>query len=189
MVTNAARSPSQWWQSGTRPLPACHSISLPLSPGGGRPRRFRPFANSFRSHAGNALAEEHPPREANSDRGDWQEKSPRKPEGPAGAAHSMRASAQVTAPGAVTSMIVAVSTRPNRQNRSTCSRMSVPIAFMPPAPCEPVHMRCAPKRRTRPRALPTFGTAAGFGTTRKWRAPNEFEVLRSCTLQRSNDCG
>src|SRR5215471_14708563 len=44
---------------------------------------------------------------------------------PAGAAHSMRASAQVTAPGAVTSMIVAVSTRPSRQNRSTCSRMSV----------------------------------------------------------------
>src|SRR5262249_57905604 len=33
-------------------------------------------------------------------------------------AHSMRDSAQVTAPGAVTSMIVAVSTRPNRQNRS-----------------------------------------------------------------------
>jgi hypothetical protein len=42
-----------------------------------------------------------------------------------GAAHSIRASAQVTAPGAITSMIVAVSTRPNRQNRSTCSRMSV----------------------------------------------------------------
>jgi hypothetical protein len=41
-----------------------------------------------------------------------------------GAAHSMRASAQVTAPGAATSMIVAVTTRPNRQNRSTCSRMS-----------------------------------------------------------------
>src|SRR5262249_39066858 len=30
-------------------------------------------------------------------------------------------------PGAITSMIVAVSTRPNRQNRSTCSRMSVPL--------------------------------------------------------------
>src|SRR5262249_9181717 len=44
-----------------------------------------------------------------------------------GAAHSMRDSAQVTAPGAVTSMIVAVSTRPNRQNRSRCSRMSVPL--------------------------------------------------------------
>jgi len=41
--------------------------------------------------------------------------------------HSMRASAQVTAPGAITSMIVAVSTRPNRQNKSTCSRMSVPL--------------------------------------------------------------
>src|SRR5215471_18769533 len=39
----------------------------------------------------------------------------------------MRASAQVTAPGAVTSMIAAMSTRPNRQNRSTCSRMSVPL--------------------------------------------------------------
>jgi hypothetical protein len=42
-------------------------------------------------------------------------------------AHSMRDSAQVTAPGAVTSMIVAVSTRANRQNRSTCSRMSGPL--------------------------------------------------------------
>jgi hypothetical protein len=41
--------------------------------------------------------------------------------------HSMRASAQVTAPGAITSRIAAVSTRPNRQNRSTCSRMSVPL--------------------------------------------------------------
>ena len=39
----------------------------------------------------------------------------------------MRAAAQVTAPGAVTSIIVAVSTRPNRQNRSTRSRMSVPL--------------------------------------------------------------
>jgi hypothetical protein len=39
----------------------------------------------------------------------------------------MRASAQVTAPGAITSMIVAVSTRPNGQNRSTRSRMSVPL--------------------------------------------------------------
>ena len=39
----------------------------------------------------------------------------------------MSASAQVTAPGAVTNMIVAVNTRPNRQNRSTCSRTSVPL--------------------------------------------------------------
>src|SRR5262245_53767461 len=39
----------------------------------------------------------------------------------------MRASAQVTAPGAIASMITAVSTRPNRQNRSRCSRMSVPL--------------------------------------------------------------
>ncbi len=31
----------------------------------------------------------------------------------------------------------------------TCSRMLVPIALMPPPPCEPVHMRCAPMRRTR----------------------------------------
>ena len=46
---------------------------------------------------------------------------------PTGTAHSMRASAQITAPGAVTSMIVAASTRPNRQNRSTCSRM-VPLS-------------------------------------------------------------
>jgi hypothetical protein len=68
-----------------------------------------------------------------------------------GSAHSTRDSAQVTASGAVTSVIVAVSTRPNRQNRSTCSRMSAPIALMPPPPCEPVHMRCAPMRRTRAR--------------------------------------
>jgi len=47
--------------------------------------------------------------------------------GRAGATHSMRASAQVTAPGAIISMIVAASTRPNRQNRSTCSRISVPL--------------------------------------------------------------
>jgi len=33
-------------------------------------------------------------------------------------AQSMRDSAQVTAPGAIASMIVAVSTRPNRQNRA-----------------------------------------------------------------------
>jgi hypothetical protein len=44
---------------------------------------------------------------------------------PAAAAHSMRASAQVTAPGAATNILVAVSTRPNRQNRNTCSRMSL----------------------------------------------------------------
>src|SRR6516165_9823029 len=47
--------------------------------------------------------------------------------GRAGATHSMRASAQVTAPGAIISMIVAASTRPNRQNRSRCSRISVPL--------------------------------------------------------------
>ena len=41
------------------------------------------------------------------------------------AAHSMRASAQVTAPGAATSMIVPVSTRPNKQTRSKHSRMSI----------------------------------------------------------------
>jgi hypothetical protein len=51
---------------------------------------------------------------------------------PAAAAHSMRASAQVTAPGAVTSMIVAVSTRPNRENKSTCSRMSVSLVTNSP---------------------------------------------------------
>jgi len=39
----------------------------------------------------------------------------------------MRDNAQVTSPGAINSMIAAVSTRPNRQNRSTCSRMSVPL--------------------------------------------------------------
>src|SRR5262249_34999375 len=44
-----------------------------------------------------------------------------------GDSHSIRASVQVTALGAVTRVIVAVSTKPNRQNRSTCSRMSVPL--------------------------------------------------------------
>jgi len=58
-----------------------------------------------------------------------------RPEGPAGAAHSMKASAQVTAPGAVTNRIVAVNTRPNRQNRSTCSRMSVPWFEVARADC------------------------------------------------------
>ena len=43
---------------------------------------------------------------------------------------SMRDSAQVTSSGAINSMIAAMSTRPNRQNRSTCSRISVPIAHM-----------------------------------------------------------
>jgi len=38
---------------------------------------------------------------------------------------SMRDSAQVTSSGAINSMIAAMSTRPNRQNRSTCSRISV----------------------------------------------------------------
>jgi hypothetical protein len=56
---------------------------------------------------------------------------------------SMRDSAQVTSSGAINSMIAAMSTRPNRQNRSTCSRISVPIALTPPPPCEPVHIRCA----------------------------------------------
>ena len=51
--------------------------------------------------------------------------------GGGGEAHSMSDSAQVTAPGAVTSMIVAVSSRANRQNRSTCSRMSVPLVQNP----------------------------------------------------------
>src|SRR5262245_47981246 len=53
-----------------------------------------------------------------------------RPQGVRGAAHSMTASAQVTAPGATASMIAAVSTEPNRQNRSTCSRMSVPLAWL-----------------------------------------------------------
>jgi hypothetical protein len=33
--------------------------------------------------------------------------------------HSMRDSAQVTAPGAIIRMIAAMSSRPNKQNRST----------------------------------------------------------------------
>src|SRR5262249_45546809 len=39
-------------------------------------------------------------------------------------AHSMRDSAQVTSPGAINSMIAAMSTRPNRQNRSTCGKVA-----------------------------------------------------------------
>ena len=62
---------------------------------------------------------------------------------------SMRDSAQVTSFGAINSMIATMSTRPNRQNRSTSSRISVPIALTLPPPCELVHMRCAPMRRTR----------------------------------------
>ena len=60
----------------------------------------------------------------------------------------MSDSAQVTSPGAINSMIAAMSTRPTRENRSTWSRMLVLIALTPPPPCEPVHMRCAPMRRT-----------------------------------------
>ena len=63
--------------------------------------------------------------------------------------HSMSDSAQVTSPGAINSMIATMSTRPNRQNKSTCSRISVPVALAPPPPCEPVHMRGALMRRTR----------------------------------------
>ena len=62
---------------------------------------------------------------------------------------SMRDSAQVTSSGAINSMIAAMSTRPNSQNRSTRLRMSVPIALAPAPPCEPAHMRCTPMRRTR----------------------------------------
>src|SRR5262249_2374243 len=45
--------------------------------------------------------------------------------GGGGTAHSLRASAQVPAPGATAIKIVTVSTRPNRQNKSIRSRMSV----------------------------------------------------------------
>src|SRR5262245_28642665 len=37
--------------------------------------------------------------------------------------------------------------------------MSVPIALMPPPPCEPVHMRCAPMRRT-PAPILSVGSGA-----------------------------
>jgi hypothetical protein len=60
-------------------------------------------------------------------------------------------------------MIATMSTRPNRQNRSTSSRISVPIALTLPPPCELVHMRCAPMRRTRAHcaANPISGGQAG----------------------------
>src|SRR5262245_6593962 len=41
-------------------------------------------------------------------------------------AHSMKASAQVTAPGATISMVVAVSTRPNRQNPTDRTQQTEP---------------------------------------------------------------
>jgi hypothetical protein len=53
----------------------------------------------------------------------------------------MKDSAQVTAPGAIISMIAAVSTRPNKQNRSTCSRISPSIALALQLLCEPAHAR------------------------------------------------
>jgi hypothetical protein len=52
----------------------------------------------------------------------------------------MKESAQVTAPGAITSMIAAVSTRPNKPNRSTCSRIWLSIALAPQLSCEPAHV-------------------------------------------------
>jgi hypothetical protein len=62
--------------------------------------------------------------------------------------HSTKDSAQVTAPGAIISMIAAVSSRPNKQNRSARSPMPLPIALARHPSCEPVHVRCVPIRRT-----------------------------------------
>jgi hypothetical protein len=56
--------------------------------------------------------------------------------------HPMKDSAQVTAPGAIISMIAAVSSRPNKQNRSARSPMPLPIALARHLSCEPVHVRC-----------------------------------------------
>jgi hypothetical protein len=53
--------------------------------------------------------------------------------------HPIKDSAQVTDPGAIISTIAAVSSRPNKQNRSTCSRMPMPIAACAGLSCEPVH--------------------------------------------------
>jgi hypothetical protein len=58
----------------------------------------------------------------------------------AGKYHPMKENAQVTAPGAITSMIAAVSTRPNKPNRSTCSRIWLSIALAPQLSCEPAHV-------------------------------------------------
>src|SRR5262249_337616 len=83
----------------------------------------------------------------------------------------MRDSAQVTSSGAINSMIAAMSTRPNRQNRSTCSRISVSIALTPPPPCEPVHMRCAPMRRTRAHCARSLTKRAKLFTS--WKADKD----------------
>src|SRR5215469_13841727 len=59
----------------------------------------------------------------------------------AGGVHSTRASAQVTAAGSVTSRIEAMSTRPNRQHRSTRSRMVGALstkAKVESVPCSPL---------------------------------------------------
>jgi hypothetical protein len=53
--------------------------------------------------------------------------------------HPIKDSAQVTDPGAIISTIAAVSSRPIKQNRSTCSRMPMPIAACAGLSCEPVH--------------------------------------------------
>jgi hypothetical protein len=55
--------------------------------------------------------------------------------------YSTRDIAQVTAPGATASMIAAVSTRPNKQNRSARSSMRLLIAFASRPLCEQVHSR------------------------------------------------
>src|SRR5499433_3888967 len=96
---------------------------------------------------------------------------------------SMRDSAQVTSSGAINSMIAAMSTRPNRQNRSTCSRISVPIALTPPPPCEPVHMRWrANASHSRPLcrqpdfARPSRGSSQGLGAYK--RKPNDYNAGR-----------
>src|SRR5262249_17391021 len=92
-------------------------------------------------------------------------------------AHSMRASAQVTAPGAITSMIVAVSTSPNRQNRSTSSRMSLSTkAEVEAGKSDKSTGSAQPSPTSRPLgwSTPSRRQMATIGAEGGWGRPNPF---------------
>src|SRR5262249_13535327 len=95
----------------------------------------------------------------------------------------MSDSAQVTSPGAINSMIAAISSRPTRENRNTLSRMLVLIsAYATPAVYETVHMRCAPMRLM-------YSSQSGRGIRRigilgnVWYLTRRFRIAdRSCRV-------